>query len=130
MNTNRQLVNALRNLVTVIREQDAYPSPVLRDGKYSMEDAVHIPFNGKMQWVVAMENGMFRTADTYDQLAVSLEKRNAETASAVARMNADIEFRMEVVFAMTDTGIAKHVALNRTSTQATLMACAREFGVI
>lgn len=106
------------------------PKPVKRDGKYSMDDAVYTRFNGKMQWVVALENGLFRHCDTKEQLARSIENRNNEVAAEVAKMEAEVEFKLEVLEAMMEKGIARHVALNRTSTQATLMACAKEFGVI
>ena len=58
-------------------------------------------------------------------------KRQDELAKAeVARINAENEFRQEVIQAMVDAGIARHVAANRTATEAKLLACAREFEII
>lgn len=133
MNASKaQVIAAVKSLMSapMVREKDDYPEVRKIDGKYSIEAAKYCRFNGQMLWVVALENGMYRTAPTRAQLERSIAARNAEVEAAVAKNNADIEFRMEVVEEMVAAGIAKHVALNRTANQKGLMDCAREYGVI
>lgn len=120
-------VRAHANYGTPSRE---LPKVAKVDGKYSMQSAKYCIFNGQAKWVVALENGLYRSADTPEQLEASIAQRNAEVEAEVAKNNADIEFRMEVMAEMEAAGIAKHVALNRTATTKGLMDCAREFGVI
>jgi hypothetical protein len=108
------------------QQKPALPKPIKRDGKYSIDDAVYILWNGRMQWVLAMEGGLYHISQSRIALAKGIEKLNED----VSRNNAEVEFRMEVVDAMVRKGIAKHVALNRTANHPGLMAAAREYRVI
>lgn len=135
--TMRMVARALAMESAPVRNHPHYGTPSRElpvvakiDGKYSIESAKWCMFNGQAQWVVALENGLYRHNDTYEQLEASIAKRNAEVAAEVAKNNADIEFRMEVIAEMEAAGIAKHVALNRTANHKGLMDSAREFGVI
>lgn len=109
---------------------DKLPEVRKVDGKYDISAATFCYFGGKARWVIAMESGTYRYADSLEALKRGLDAREAEVAAEVARNNAAVEFKEEVVAAMMEAGIARHVALNRISTVAKLMAEAKAFGVI
>ena len=83
-----------------------------------------------MKYVIALDNGMYLSGYTKFELETRIKRRNKEVEELTGRQNADNEFRMEVVEAMEAEGIARHVALNHTSTHQGLMQCAKQYGVI
>jgi hypothetical protein len=63
-------------------------------------------------------------------LARQQEEDERNRQAALAKQNADFEFREEVIDAMEEAGISRRVAANMTATEATLMQNARKYGVI
>lgn len=98
--------------------------------QYSMDEAIYGAFNGYMQWYIKLDNGLFRNNHTRADLERSITNRNAEIIATVNKQRAEVEFMEEVIEEMTASGIARHVAINRTNTQVKLLAEARSFGVI
>ena len=134
MNMNMNIINNLSNALIAIdrmieMEQSVLPKVNKVNGKYDISAAV-IPFNGEMKYVIALDNGMYLSGYTKFELETRIKRRNKEVEELTGRQNADNEFRMEVVEAMEAEGIARHVALNRTSTHQGLMQCAKQYGVI
>jgi hypothetical protein len=129
MNANKELLTALHQYITACQDGEL-PEVKKIDGKYSVKSAIYTRFNGHMKYVVALDNGMYLTADTLFELEIRVKNRNKQVEELTGRQNADNEFRMEVVEAMEAEGIARHVALNRTASHQKLMECAKEFGII
>lgn len=97
---------------------------------YTVADAYRGVHKGHLVWMVNLDNGYYRWGATIEDLQRSLDARNAETAANVAKIEADVELRQEVVDEMVSNGIARHVALNRTNTEAKMLAEAKAFGII
>ena len=98
--------------------------------QYNIDEAKYMLFNGQVQWVIALDNGLFRHNPTKAALERSINNRNAEISDRVNKQRAEVEFMEEVIEEMTASGIARHVAINRTNTPVKLLAEARSFGVI
>ena len=58
------------------------------------------------------------------------EQNERNRQAALAKQNADVEFREEVIDAMEEAGISRRVAANMTATEVTMMQNARKYGVI
>jgi hypothetical protein len=100
-----------------------------------IEDAKFRFFNGRMEWVIQSANAisgkpLFLHHADKAQLMSWIARRNAESAAAATRANSDFELRNEVVEELMSQGIAQHVALARTNTEAKLLAEARTVGAI
>lgn len=64
------------------------------------------------------------------QYQEDLRREEEARQATLNREKANLEFREEVIDAICETGIARHVAANMTATEVNLLSNARKFGVI
>jgi hypothetical protein len=95
------------------------------------KEFLHIISNCRLSDLIGRRNhdGQFYYKKDIRDLAV-MEVERREHNSLVEKAIGEIEFREEVIAAMVDAGVSRHVAENMTSGEAKMMGQARKYGII
>ncbi len=104
--------------------QEEVDGTVSKEFFHEMSDSrLHELINGRTP-----DGAIYYSKGVRDLALLEVDRRQHN--SLVSRVSGEIEFREEVVKAMVNAGISRHVAENMTSEESKMMQQAKKYGII